>query len=901
MPRPRRTAAPGPLHMAEAYNHYEAEAVARPEVGVQAQFRKKKPARKYRYDPSLDPELAWNEANVDQEVADLWDRAVNAETLEEAKAALQRLNQIAAPSLRWAGKAERPEFSVPTLPLFVHERLSTKAILETLQGHKRDRQMALDLFGDQQLPITDRVLKAYEHKDKWVNRMILGDSLQVMNSLLEYESMGGQVQMIYVDPPYGVKFGSNFQPFVRKRDVKNNDDGDMTREPEMVQAYRDTWELGLHSYLTYMRDRLQLARDLLHPTGSIFVQIGDQHVHKVREVLDELFGPENVMSQITFSKTTGSTESYLSAGADYLLWYARDKTRVKFNPIYLDKELGAAGATNYNRVLLPDGSRRYLTSTEKDDPSRLTPGARIYSLDNLTSQSLGRAKGEGAASWFPVELDGETFRPPITSRWKTNQQGMEALKQAGRLEGTKSRLGYVRFLDDFPVFALNNIWSDVAASFMADKFYAVQTAAKVIQRFMTLTTDPGDLVFDPTCGSGTTALTAELWGRRWITADVSRVPLALSRQRLLTATYPYFKLRDSQYGVAGGFEYCAAPESNNRKSDGYGVVEHIMLEDVAKGRLVQSEVLVDRPERDYAITRVSGPFAFEATIPTPVDLDGDGIDDAEPDAGSDAAAEVEDYFNRMFETLRKVRRIKLPGGADVEFGDIRLPTRSLVLSAEATVEDAPVGIVFGPENGAVSERLVFEAAREAYAKSMVDLYVLGFAIEPNARQLVEKCLDVTGVHANYVSVAPDVAMGDLLKNQRSSQVFSIAGLPDVRLIKDSDDKYRVQLLGLDTFDPATMETDNMRGEDVPAWFLDANYNAQGCFIVDQAFFPRTSAWDSLRRELRGTFEDSVWDALSGTISEPFEPGDTGQAAVKVIDDRGNELIVVKSISEAVPA
>lgn len=895
MPPRRRTQAPQPAqHLAEAYTHYEAEALARPEVGIQAQFRKKKPARKYRFDPSLDPELAWNEAPVDKEVERLWDQAMKAQTLEEAHAALRQLNQIAAPSLRWAGKAERPEFSVPTLPLFVHERLSTTAILESLKGHRRDQQMALDLFGDQQLPLTDRVLKAYEHKDKWVNRLILGDSLQVMNSLLEYESLGGQVQMIYMDPPYGVKFGSNFQPFVRKRDVKNNDDGDMTREPEMVQAYRDTWELGLHSYLSYMRDRLTVARDLLADSGSIFIQISDDNVHHVRELMDEVFGEEQRCSIIAFSKTLSSSGERLSSVYDFLLWYAKDSSRVKYRGIFTER--AGEGWVNYDYIRLPDGSHRRMTQAERQSWSTLPEGARVYRRDNLTSQ---RPAGAGDVRRF--EFQGRPYSPG-NGTFKTDERGLRALAEKERLEAYGNTLSYRRFASDFPFSPLSNQWDDTLTGGYAEtRHYVVQTVSKVLQRCILMTTDPGDLVLDPTCGSGTTAYVAEQWGRRWITCDVSRVPLALARQRLLTATFPYFKLRDPVFGVPGGFDYQPQEKSSNRKADGYGIVPHVTLKSIANDEPPDTEVLVDRPERDYSITRVTGPFVVEATIPTPVDLDGDGIDDAAPEDGSEAAVEAEDYFNRMFETLRRVRRVKLPGGAEVQFDNVRIPASRLALSAEATVEDAPVGIVFGPENGAVSEKLVAEAAREAYQRSYSDLYVFGFAIEPNARLLIENSEAVNAVHANYVAVTPDVAMGDLLKNQRSSQVFSVAGLPDVRLLKLDDGRFRVELLGLDTFDPATMETDSMKAADVPAWFLDTNFNSSGAFVVDQAFFPRTSAWESLRKELRGNFEDSVWDALSGTLSEPFAAPDTGQVAVKVIDDRGNELVVVKSLSQAVPA
>ena len=336
---------------AKNYKHPESESPMRPEVGTQAQFKKKLPPKTYRYDSSLSPGLDWDGKNAAREQGEAQHADAEAQLKElyqklspkseiwkevsaqvgKAQAAASKLKAMSKPFLNWAGKAERLSFDVPTLPLFIHERLSTKAILETLKGHRFDRnqETMFDLWGDPQHSVTDQVLRAYEHQDKWVNRMILGDSLVVMNSLLHYEGLGGQVQMIYIDPPYGVKFGSNFQPFVRRRDVTHNDDEDMTREPEMVQAYRDTWELGLHSYLTYLRDRLLLARELLHPSGSVFVQISDENLHHVREVLDEVFGREHHCGLIAFRTTGGQSSSLISVSTDFLLWYAKDRERAK--------------------------------------------------------------------------------------------------------------------------------------------------------------------------------------------------------------------------------------------------------------------------------------------------------------------------------------------------------------------------------------------------------------------------------------------------------------------------------------------------------------------------------------------------------------------------------------------
>jgi adenine-specific DNA-methyltransferase len=806
---------------------------------------------------------------------------------------------------------------VPTLPLFVHERLSTKAIIETLAGHRRvkDTQTTFfDLFGDPQHSITDQVLGAYEFRDGWTNRMILGDSLVVMNSLLRYENLGGRVQMIYMDPPYGVKFGSNFQPFVRKRDVKHNDDDDFTREPEMVQAYRDTWELGLHSYLAYLRARLMLARELLAPSGSIFVQISDENLHHVRELLDEAFGAENLVSVVTVKKTTSASSELLPTVSDFLLWYARDKERVKFRQVYLVKDREPDAIYKYAR--LPNGKERTLTAEEQANPELLPEGAKLFALDNLTSQ---RPPGD-----FPVEFDGKTYRPG-RGYWKTGEDGMKVLAAAARLGVSGSTLRYKRFIDDFPVKDVSNLWTDTSTgSFTESKVYVVQTSRKVIERCLLMTTDPGDLVLDATCGSGTAAYVAEQWGRRWITADVSRVPLALARQRLLTATFDWYELKDDTRGPAGGFVY--KRKQNKKGEEVGGIVPHVTLKSIANNEPPAEEVLVDRPETKSGITRVTGRFCVEATIPTPVDWEEDEcIRHGAPARGSCADdkrhTECAGYNERMLEVLRKSPVLRLDKNKTITLRNVRPPAKTLALSAEAAVDASPtakaalaelveetveknksllplsqklVAFVFGPENGAVSQKLVFEAPKEAYAKSYAHLYVIGFAIQPTARELIEKCAEVVGVPATYVQATPDLLMGDLLKNMRSSQIFSVCGLPEVEVSALADGQYQVKLLGLDVFDPVTMDNDTRDGSDVPCWLLDTDYNDL-CFHVSQAFFPRTGAWENLKRALRGEYDESVWAHLAGTASAPFEPGENRKIAVKVIDDRGNELLVVKEL------
>lgn len=931
-----------------SYKHPEATTLLRPEVGTQPQFRKKKPPAEYRYDSSLSPALEWDGQNWARELG-AWliarieeasrltaphefpepqqfknARGEVVATVRSLADAVEQLKRLERPFLNWAGKAERLSFEVPTLPLFVHERLSTKAILETLKAHKRDKQMTMfDLFGDPQHSVADQVLKAYEHQDEWCNRMVLGDSLVVMNSLLRYEGLGGQVQMIYMDPPYGIEYGSNFQPFVRTRNVKHNVDDDMTREPEMVRAYRDTWELGLHSYLTYLRDRLLLARELLHPSGSVFVQINAENLHAVRAVLDEVFGDDNYLNTIPFAKTSGVTTRYLASRVDFLLWFAKDKARTKYHEIYLEKSEDAGTASNYKWVELPDGTRRGLTVKEREDRSLIPEGARIYKPDNITSQ------GNPA---FAFEYKGKIYKQP----WKTNPEGMKALAAANRLHVAANSLQYVRYLTDFPCVPVTQLWDDTqTGSFTDDKLYAVQTGSKTIERCLLMTTDPGDLVLDPTCGSGTTAFVAERRGRRWLTCDASRVPLALARQRLLTATFPFYELNSEDRGPASGFVY--KRKQNSKGKEVGGIVPHIMLQNIARNEPPKEEVLVDRPEVVDKITRVTGPFVVEATIPTPIDWDNDG----ESDTGVAANQDYGSYVERMIEVLRRSPVLHVGGGKTVNLRSIRPPAKTLSLSAEAMVSatspgqkadladavreaeeqgggllpmsNKPVAIVFGPESGAVSEKTVYEAAREAHAKSYSHLYVIGFAIQPNARKLVDECEAVIGVPATYVQATPDLMMGDLLKNMRSSQIFSVCGLPEVKLrpapaaelkklgidpkAANGGAWYQAELLGLDVFDPGTMEVDHRPGHDVPCWLLDSDYNGL-CFKASQVFFPRTAAWNDLKRALKADYDDSVWEHLAGTTSTPFQIGEHGQIAVKVIDDRGNELLVVKQAKEA---
>jgi adenine-specific DNA-methyltransferase len=521
-------------------------------------------------------------------------QSVEKKELEQVlRVAYERRNHDLDPQLVWRGKDEQDwsELVVNAPPLYIQEKVHPKVLIDDLLKQSLARRASEgliqpDLFADfNGVPEGADKTDFYQHDQNWSNRMILGDSLQVMASLAEREGLRGKVQCIYLDPPYGIKFNSNFQWSTTSRDVKDGKADHITREPEQVKAFRDTWRDGVHSYLTYLRDRLTVARDLLTDSGSIFVQIGDENVHRVRAVMDEVFGDGNCIGLIAVQKTTTATNVYLPMVSDYLLWYGKNQEMTKYRPLYQTKEVGKAGAMSYTGIELPDHSRRTLTTTERNNLGGLPEGSKLFSPDNFTSASMGRDKGEGAACWFAVECKGKTYRPFERARWKTNEEGMRRILAANRALGMDKALRYVRFFNDFPAFPLHNLWTDVGGA--ADKTYVVQTTPRIVERCILMSTDPGDLVLDPTCGSGTTAFVAEQWGRRWITIDTSRVALALARARIMGARYPYYLLADSRDGQLKEADITAtAPSSqptrgNIRHGFVYERVPHITLKSIA--------------------------------------------------------------------------------------------------------------------------------------------------------------------------------------------------------------------------------------------------------------------------------------------------------------------------------
>ena len=768
----------------ESYRH-KAKAVGRPTAGVEPHFKDahgtKEPVA-YRYDSSLAPEMKWDESPARDMaewllgvIADATEKGIvtfepgdaptwkgTGESFDSVQMCVKKLRSLSKPFLDWTGKAEQHEVRIPTFDLFKHEELSTEAILHTVRSHVTDDDIG-DLFDD--LDPADSI-NAYEHEEPWKNRLILGDSLQVMNSLVHNEGQAGKVQMVYFDPPYGVKFDSNFQPFVKKMSVKNGDDADMIREPEMVRAFRDTWELGVHSYLTYIRDRATLARTMLHPSGSIFVQISDTNVHHVRQVLDEVFGAENFMSMISFVTTSGLGAKYLPSTGDYAIWYAKDRENLKFNKIYKNRP-DEIGGQNANKVLFPDGETRGVTKDDIEGRTKFPKGTRFYIADKLTA-----VHNAASSKMVEFEFEGKTY---CRSDWKTNHEGLQNLANANRIYASKNNLYYKRFTDDFPYQKMTNLWEDTMSPGAGKggenkKIYVVRTAVKVVERCMHMTTEAGDIVMDITCGSGTTPFVAEKWGRRWIAIDTSRVPLALTRQRLLTSVFPWFELANPNKGPAGGFVYKPKLDRKSGKHVG-GLVPKITLKSIARNEDPETVRIVDRPEEIKGKVRICGPFVFESTIQSAEDLE-------------TANVEIADFHKKMLEVLRNAKQLDLRGGEALALDDIRELPDCDRIQAECTLKvkdkEKKAAIAFGPEDSYIGNTLLLEAHDEARRQGYDHLFLFGFGIISKAQQSVN---DGMKVPTTYVDVKRDVVMDDLLTTDVTSQIFSITGMPDVRLRK----------------------------------------------------------------------------------------------------------------------
>jgi adenine-specific DNA-methyltransferase len=825
----------------EKYEHKGKKRVNNPPVGlVTPQTDKDAAKKKYNYDPHLDPQLVW------------------------------------------AGKAEHTKFEVPTVSLHVHERIDAHTIIETVKKKNGDKvqQQSLFSFIEENPPLREAI-EFYKHKHNWSNRMIAGDSLLVMNSFLEKEGMSNKVQMIYMDPPYGIKYGSNFQPFVNKRDVKDGKDEDLSSEPEMIKAFRDTWELGIHSYLTYMRDRLLLAKKLLHESGSIFVQISDENVHLVRNILDEVFGNSNFISQISFRKKTMPLGTKtLEQMHDFIVWYAKSKEKIKYRDLY--REYNVLGLQDWKWIELPDGSRRELTKEEVTGKKDLPKDARLYRLKHPSPI------GYNEKNRYTVDFNGKKYSPPLNG-WGIEESKFGNLIDTRRVQPKGNLLNYILYFDDFPITKVTNPWNDTVGP--QDKKYVVQTSDLVIERCILMTTDPGDLVLDPTCGSGTTAYVAEKWGRRWVTCDTSRVAISLAKQRLMTSLYNYYQLAHPNEGVGSGFVYKTVP--------------HITIKSIANNEPSSYETLYDQPNVDSSKARVTGPFTVEA-VPAPMSR---SLDELEKDTASDVSVA------RSGETLRQSEwrdellnnGVRGKSGQYIKFSRIEPMSGTRYIQAEAEIKTDKgkrerVFIVFGPEYAPLEQRQVELALDEAQSlRPKAEMIIFAaFQFDPEAAKDIDE-VNWPGITLLRVQMNADLFTEDLKKKRSSDDSFWLLGQPDVRVNKiekgENKGKYQVEVKGFDYYDTKKGNVISGSEKNIAIWMLDPDYDGRSLF-PRQVFFPMSSShdgWSKLAKNLRAEIDQSLIETYCGTTSFAFEAGKHKQCAVKIVDDRGIESLRIIKI------
>ncbi|WDN87483.1 adenine-specific DNA-methyltransferase [Desulfosarcina sp. BuS5] len=877
--------------------------------------------------------------------------------------AYERRNRDLDPQLVWRGKDEQDwsDLVVHAPPLYIQEKVHPKVLIDDLIKQTEAQEKSgiaqqMDLFSDfNGLPSEGAKTEFYQHDANWSNRMILGDSLQVMASLAEREGLRGKVQCIYLDPPYGIKFNSNFQWSTTSRDVKDGKVDHITREPEQVKAFRDTWRDGIHSYLTYLRDRLTVARDLLTESGSIFVQIGDENVHRVRALMDEVFGDENLASTIAFKKTSGTGSRYLENIYDYVLWYAKKIDHLKYRQLFTKKS-DQLFDTQYS------GKDEIREHTVTGDP-RFMPG-------DMSSQ------GASEAGTYPFLYLGKTYKLPPNTHWKASQEGLPRLAKASRLVGIGKRLRYRRFADDFPVVTFNNSWDDTVISGYAEsKLYVVQTSGKVIQRCLMMATDPGDLVLDPTCGSGTTAYVAEQWGRRWITIDTSRVALALARARIMGARYPYYLLSDSRDGQLKEAEVSrtapseAPTQGNIRQGFVYERVPHIMLKSIANNTEIdvvwekflkileplrekvnkslgknweeweipreaddkwsnkvkkfhnewwrhriarQKEIdasiaakadfeyLYDKPYEDKKKVRVAGPFTVESLSPhrvLTVDENDELIDTvAESQEGY---GEKQDFAGMILENLKTAGVQQAHKEDKINLSSIT-PWPGYYVCAEGkyiegyteTKAEKRAAIFIGPEFGTVTRPDLVSAAREAGDGDFDVLIACAFNYDAHSSEF-DKLGRIPVLKARMNA---DLHMADDLKNTGKGNLFVIFGEPDIDILNAEDDQIQVKINGVDVFHPNTGEVRSDGAEGIACWFIDTDYNEESFFVRHAYFLGANDPYKALKTTLKAEINQEAWETLNSDTSRPFNKPKSGRIAVKVINHLGDEVMKVFKVN-----
>ena len=843
------------------------------------------------------------------------------------------------PQLVWKGKDEqdREDLAVPMVPIYIQEKIHPQAIIDALPRLEKTGDDQLNLFADFNGGPSDFAQKIdfYHHEQNWSNRLILGNSLLVMTSLAEKEGLKGKVQTIYFDPPYGIKFGSNWQVSTRKRDVKDGKAEDATRQPEQVCAFRDTWKLGIHSYLPYLRDRLVVGRDLLTETGSIFVQIGDENVHLVRSVMDEVFGSECFIVTIPVKKKGSQKSSLLDPVNDYLIWYGkspREEGVTKFRPLFTSRDIDSETLAEFRSVEMPDGrqfSVSAMPTPEKEifdyrlRPRRLFqdyPQARLFRAWPITNG------GTRPNQMDSIDFNGRKFLPPQGRCWSYRSRcaegevisPMHRLLEQDRLVASAFALDGKRYLDDFPFQMISNWWDGLGGA--PDQVYVVQTNPEIVARCLLMTTDPGDLVLDPTCGSGTTACVAEQWGRRWITCDTSRVALALARTRLMAAKYSYYLLADSPEGIKKETELTGQrppeykTEDDIRKGFVYKRVPHVTLKSIANNpditegmtrqqidaaisRHADTETLYDQPYEDNKRVRVCGPFSVESLSPhrTISVEEKKQISEVGKDGWKMQVIGPDDFGHMVLDNLRKAGVQNTRKNERLKF-DTLDPYASPWIHGQGTYTDAGglvkrAAICIGPEHGTVGAALIQEAAKEAVKGVGFDLLIVcGFAFDSSVSEEAKRYGKLTVLPAK---MNPDLSTGDeLLKKTGAGNLFMVFGEPDVEIKKQKNGQIVAEIKGVDVYDPTTGQIRSASTDDIACWFIDTEYNGESFFVRHAYFTGAGEPYDKLKRALRADIDEAAWSSLYSTVSRPFAKPESGKIAVKVINHYGDEVLKV---------
>jgi adenine-specific DNA-methyltransferase len=801
------------------------------------------------------------------------------------------------PELFWMHKYgaadDQTRLSVDIRSLYRHEHIEPETMIHRLYKISKSDTPQNDFFINETfgnllggVDELDKPKHYYKQMHDWRNRLIQGDSLLVMTSLLEREGMAGKVQMIYIDPPYGIKYGSNWQIRLNDRNVKDADDANLSGEPEVIRAFRDTWILGIHSYLSYLRSRLLAARELLTESGSCFVQISDDNVHLVRCVMDEVFGSENFVAQINYKSMMPLESGHIESVFDYVVWYARNKEAMKYRNLFVSKNVGRGSEFVYAET--EGGRHRRLTSQEISDFEVTSKKERVFKRSDLASS------GYTPSCTFPIEFDGRTFVTSGGKSWRTTRDGIKKLVEKNRLFVLGDKLYYKMYLNDFPYASMVNTWNDTIES--AGRVYVVQTTRSVVERCMLMTTDPADLVLDPTCGSGTTAHVAEEWGRRWVTIDTSRIALNIAKTRVATATFPWYVLYDKGGSdVRLGFEYEEA--------------QHVTLKSLANDELPDQEKLFDQPKRDPKKLRVTGPFtvetlqSFEPTSPASIE------------SGEAELEGLERFAERVFGHLQSAGIKNGIRNENAVFTKINsLVQEALHAEGWYTTErgEAKAYLYIGPQFGMVSRQAVNEAIRECRLRGDADwLVIMGFAFESDIENR-EVSAKLGGFMVTKVRMHDDLMQEGLVKKDRKAASFVTIGEPDIHAEKQKDGSTVVEIRGLDIYDPIRDEVKPRSAADIAYWMVDDDYDGSS-FIVRQVFFcggdkDEFDKWKKglsdlakqmtkkkVEQTLKVEIDDQAFDRLYGLRSHPIPAKKSRRVAVRVVSQFGEESTKVLTL------